>query len=266
MSMLRKNVGFFTDRGGTIGWLVNEEGIVVIDSQFPESAQKLITELKEKGSQPIEFLINTHHHGDHTGGNIAFKGVAKHALAHENSKANQKRVAAERNTEDNQWYPDMMFKEKWTHKIGDEIVSCSYHGRGHTNGDIITHFENANIAHMGDLVFNRRFPYIDKSSGAHIENWISILDETVKKFDDDVIFIFGHAGEGYEVTGSKEDIKAFANYLEQMLMEVEKSISAGKTLDEIKEEIKGIAGAPEWTGNGIHRSLEAAYTELTEKK
>ncbi|WP_235298761.1 MBL fold metallo-hydrolase [Portibacter marinus] len=261
---LRKNVGFYTDRGGTIGWMVNDEGVVVIDAQFPESAENLIGEIRKQTDQKVNFLINTHHHGDHTGGNIAFKEMTEHVFAHENSKANQMRVAKERGNEEGQLYPDMTFEEEWSNQIGDETITCSYHGRGHTNGDIITHFENANIVHMGDLVFNRRFPYIDKSAGAHIGNWIHILDHTVKRFDEDTIFIFGHSGEGFEITGSIEDVKAFTNYLEQLMLEVEKGIEAGKSLQDLKKEMTVVKGAPQWSGNGIERSLDAAYMELTE--
>ncbi len=265
-TMLRKNVGFFTGSGGTIGWLVNKGGIVVVDSQFPDTAKELIKEVQKNTDRRINYLINTHHHGDHTSGNIAFKGIVDHVFAHDNSKVNQMRVAKERGKEDTQLYPDLTFVDQWSARIGDETISCSYHGRGHTNGDILTHFENANVVHMGDLLFNRRFPYIDTGAGAHIQNWISILDRTIRKFDDETIFIFGHAGDGYEITGTKEDIKEFANYLEQLLVQVDQGIKAGKSLENMKTEMETIAGAPQWKGKGISRSLDAAYKELIEKK
>lgn len=264
--MLRNNVGFFTGQGGTIGWLVNKSGIAVVDSQFPASAAELISEIQKQGERRFDLLINTHHHGDHTGGNIAFKDIVDQVTAHENSKINQMKVAVDRNAEDKQLYPDTTFTDNWMAKIGDESISCSYHGQGHTNGDIFTHFENANIVHMGDLVFNRRFPYIDKSAGANIANWVKVLDKSTSMFDNETIFIFGHSGEGYNITGTKEDINAFKNYLEKLLMHTSSALKAGKSLDEMKAETKMIPGAPEWTGDGIERSLDAAYLELTEGK
>ncbi len=261
---LKGNVGYFTGRGGTIGWMVNKEAIAVIDSQFPASAKELIAEIQKKSDRKIDYLINTHHHGDHTGGNIAFKDIAVTVFAHENSKANQIRVARERGKEDSQLYPTLTFKNEWSTNLGDEIVSSTYHGRGHTDGDILTHFENANVVHMGDLLFNRRFPYIDKSAGAHIGNWIKILDTATTKFDNETIFIFGHAGEGYEITGSKEDINAFKNYLEKLMEFMQMEIKAGKSVEEIKNSTSIIPGAPEWKGKGISRSIEAAFQELTE--
>jgi glyoxylase-like metal-dependent hydrolase (beta-lactamase superfamily II) len=80
MTLLRKDVGIFTEQGGTIAWLVNNGGIVVVDSQFANTAQHAIDELKKKSEKPFKYLINTHHHGDHTGGNIAFKGIVEHVI------------------------------------------------------------------------------------------------------------------------------------------------------------------------------------------
>lgn len=90
ITMLRNDVGIFTERGGTIAFLLSKKGIVVVDSQFPDQSKHLIDELKKKSEQPFKLLINTHHHGDHSGGNIAFKGIAEHVLAHENSKRTRK--------------------------------------------------------------------------------------------------------------------------------------------------------------------------------
>src|ERR1700750_1320498 len=93
IQMLRDDLGIFTEKGGTIAFLLTKEGYVVVDSQFPEQSQHLIAELKKKSEQPFRLLINTHHHGDHTSGNISFKGLAQHVLAHSNSKINQETVA-----------------------------------------------------------------------------------------------------------------------------------------------------------------------------
>lgn len=216
-------------------------------------------------AKPIEYLINTHHHGDHTSGNIAFKGIAKHILAHENSKINQMNSAKVNKNEADQLYPDLTFTDRWQQIVADEVVDVQYWGAGHTNGDSIIHFQHANIVHAGDLVFNRRYPYIDKPNGANIENWINSLQTMQSNFDNDTLFIFGHAREGYQVTGGKDDLAAFADYLTALLEFVEGEIKAGKSKDQIMT-ATSIPGAPDWSGEGIERSLTAAYTELTEKK
>ena len=260
MRHLRGNVGIFTERGGTIGWLMAPKNVVIIDSQFPEQANHLLAEIQETGA-PIDYLINTHHHRDHTGGNIAFKGIAKSILAHTNSKANQMRVAEERGITEKQLYPDQTFITEWSNPVDDETVTLTYHGAAHTNGDAIIHFENANVVHIGDLVFNRRHPYIDKSAGADIENWIQVLDVAIRKFDDETIFIFGHAREGYQVTGGQDDLRAFGHYLEKLLEFVGKEIKSGKSLEDMLK-ADGIPGADEWKGRGIERPIKAAYAEL----
>jgi cyclase len=265
MYLLRRNVGVFVNRGGTIGWLFNEAGTVIVDSQFPDSAKELIQRIKAKGDRPIYTLINTHHHGDHSGGNIAFKGIAKQVVAHQNSKLNQERVAKERGKEASQLYPDVTFVESWSETYGDETVTITYHGAAHTNGDTVTHFENANIAHMGDLLFNRRFPYIDRKSGASIKNWIAVLRELYNKFDKDTLFIFGHAGNGYNITGSLADLQAKREYLEALLEFMAKMVNEGKSPADLGD-LKEIPGAPQWQGKGIARNIKAAYEELTAQK
>src|SRR5690606_21436929 len=132
-----------------------------------------------------------------------------------------------------------------------------------TNGDAIIHFQNANIVHMGDLVFNRRYPFIDKSAGADIGNWIQVLQKAMDTFDRDTLFIFGHSLDPEKVVGSQADLKAFQNYLSSLLDHVGSQIKSGRSLDEILK-TESIPGAPEWQGDGIERSLNAAYQELNQ--
>jgi glyoxylase-like metal-dependent hydrolase (beta-lactamase superfamily II) len=262
MRPLRNDIGMFTESGGTIGWMIKPDAAVVIDTQFPVQAGHLIEEIQKQTHAPIEYLINTHHHGDHTAGNIAFKGLAKKIVAHTNSKVNQKNAAVSRGTEDKQLYPDTLFDDSWSAKVSGEEIDIHYFGAAHTNGDGIIHFKNANVAHLGDLVFNRRFPYIDIGAGASIENWITVLEKINNLFDNDTMMICGHADNGHDVLIGKEDVLAFRNYLDQLLVVVGKEIKAGKSEEEIMA-IETIAGAPEWKGKGIERSLSAAYKELT---
>jgi len=244
MQMLRGGVGYFTERGGTIGWMATKDGIVVVDTQFPDQANHLVSEIDRLDLGNIDLLINTHHHGDHTAGNVVFEDRVDMILAHSNSRKNQEASAKKRGTEDKQ------------------VLTLDYHGAAHTDGDAFVHFENANVVHLGDLVFNRRFPYIDMGAGANIANWIKVLDQAVNNYDNETIYMWGHAGQGYNITGGKEDIKAFQNYLEKLLAFGEKSLRGGVTLDELKKTTTSIPGAEQWTGKGIERSLDAVYAEL----
>jgi cyclase len=265
IKMLRGDVGIFSERGGTIGFYQSTDGYAVIDSQFPDPAKHLMEELKKMKEQPIRYLINTHHHGDHTGGNISFKDIAEHVVGHENCLANYKRVAEQAKNADKQLFQDQTFGKKgWKQKLGKERIRAYYFGAGHTNGDAIIHFENANIAHMGDLLFNQLPPFIDRTSGANIQSWISVLQQAQKTFNSDTLFIFGHAADPAKVTGSKDDLTAFEDYLTKLLSFVDSQIKAGKTRDEIVK-VKDIPGVS-WKNSGAERSLSAAYDELTAKQ
>jgi cyclase len=262
ITMLTKDAGIFTEKGGTILFLLGKDGIVTVDSQFPEQSQHLIDELKKQHQQPFKLLINTHHHGDHSSGNISFKGITEHVLAHENSLLNQTKVAVAQKTEEKQLYPDKTYSVTWKEKVAGENISLYYFGAGHTNGDSFVHFENNNIVHTGDLLFNRRPPFVDRSAGANIKSWIMSLEKAGKQFDKKTSFVFGHAAEGYNVTGTRADLKAFASYLGNLLQYTEAQIKAGKSKEDILKTTE-IPGSPEWKGDGIQRPLTAAYEELT---
>jgi cyclase len=264
IKMLRGNVGIFTERGGTVGFQITTEGIIVVDSQFPDTVNNFISEVKKTNNTPFKFLLNTHHHGDHTGGNIAFKGLVEHVFGHENCLANLKRVAGQQNILDKQLLPDTTFTTELKMKAGKEKIKGSYHGPAHTNGDAVYFFEEANIMHVGDLMFNRRHPRVDRSSGANMRNWIQVLDKVIKETQKDTLFIFGHSLQPGAETGSAEDLKMFQDYLNKVLQFTEKEIKSGKSKEEFLQN-KSIPGVTEWQGDGIEHPLTAAYEELSSK-
>ena len=152
---LRRGVGYFTGQGGTIGYVVTGDGAIAVDSQFPVTAGVCVEGLKQKAPKGIELLINTHHHGDHTGGNTVFKPVVKHIVCQEKCLEWHKKTAAAAANPAPQAYGDLTFGESWSATLGDEKVWAFYNGTGHTSGDAIVVFEKANVVHMGDLMFNR---------------------------------------------------------------------------------------------------------------
>lgn len=258
--MLRNNIGIFTERGGTIGFLLGADGIVVIDAQFPDTAAHLIDDLKKRTSASFTYLLNTHHHGDHTSGNIAFKGLVNHVVAQEHSLANQKAVAEKSNTVDKQLYPDLTFTNDWKLKLSDEKIKADYYGPGHTNGDAVYHFENANIIHAGDLMFNKRHPFVDRTAGANMHSWIRDLDKIIKQANKDTIIIFGHSLNPGEETGTIEDLKKFQDYLGKVLDFATTEIKKGVSKEDFIKNTS-IPGVTEWSGQGIERPLTAAYEE-----
>ncbi len=264
MKYLRGHIGYFAERGGTIGWLSSKDGVVVVDAQFPEQARHLITEMSHLHKIPIETLINTHHHYDHTAGNIAFKNIAKQIIAHRNSLTNQQISARQRNVEDAQLYPNVLYDKTFQFYSGKESILLRHIGPAHTSGDTIVHFQNTNVVHMGDLVFNRRYPYIDRPAGANVQNWIEVLDRTLELFDRDTLYIFGHAGKGYDVIGDREDIKAMMAYLENLVQFGQKAIQQGTAIENLIAETKYIKGTESWDPGGLERNIEAIIYELSD--
>lgn len=264
MKYINGNVGYFTERGGTIAWMAEKDHIVVVDTQFPDQSQHLISQMKSMQLGNFDLLINTHHHRDHTAGNISYKDLVTDVVAHTNSKINQRNAAEKRGNLEEQWLPNVTFDDTWERKVGSETIKMYHYGAAHTNGDAITHFENANVAHLGDLIFNRKYPYIDTSAGANVQNWITVLDKVLDTFDNETAFIFGHAGKGYQVEGGKGDIKSFINYLSNLLELGNTLIKKGMPLEEALQNVAQIPGATEWQGEGIERSINAIYAELAE--
>lgn len=267
---LRRNVGLFSARGGTIGWLASAEALAIVDTQFAETAALCLAGLPGRADRTIDVVINTHHHGDHTSGNGVFKPVAKTIVAQANVPALQ-RAAAERAkppTIDKQVFADTTFAETWRMDLGDERVNARYFGAAHTNGDAVVLFEKANIVHMGDLVFNRLYPVIDRVSGASIRNWINILEKVAREYPADAIYIFGHGNAKFGVTGQRGDLLVFRDYLGSLLEHVQAQVTAGKNKAEIAT-MENFAGFPDFhqpLPNRLGANLGVAYDELTAGK
>lgn len=263
---IRNNFGVYIERGGTIGWYAAKDEVVVIDSQFPETVNKFITELQKKTTRKIDLFFNTHHHSDHTAGNVYIKDFAKKMIAHENCIALQKKSYGS-NSNTQQVYAGTTFTDEWKQKIGNETVVAKYFGPAHTGGDAVIHFEKANIAHAGDLVFNKTFPYIDANGGGSIASWIETLEKVVKYYSKDTLFIFGHGASNDLVTGSLSDVVAMKDLLLALVDFVSKGIKDGKNKVEISlsTDIPGTDGWKERVSGMLRINLEKVYDELNKK-
>lgn len=265
---LRRNTGIYTERGGTIGWLASEDALIAVDSQYPETVSNFIAGIKERSNRSVDYLINTHHHGDHTGGNAEFGDFATHIVAHEHVPDLQMKAAERRGEEtvNNQRTAEITYSETWKQEVGDEIIHLSHRGPAHTGGDTVVYFEKANVAHLGDLVFNRAIPYIDPASGALISNWVTTLDEVTETLPADALYIFGHANPGFEVTGNKEDVLVMRNFLAEVLDYTRKGIAAGQSKEELQQKtvLDGFEDFrnPDWFLQ-LDFPIGVAYEELT---
>ena len=261
---LRRNVGAFHMRGGTIGWLISDDALVVVDSQYPDPASACLSGLKMRSSRMIDVLVNTHHHGDHTGGNKVLRAATREIVSHANVPGLQRRQARQRGTVANQAYPDTTFDENWRMDAGDEVVSARYYGSAHTSGDVVVTFERANIAHLGDLLFNRRDPFVDRPGGASIRGWIKLLPQVINDHDSDTLYIFGHAGARFSVTGAADDLVVQRQYFEAVLEHVERGVAAGHSQEQIAslERLPGMDDHDS-TPQSLARVLNVAVEELT---
>ena len=253
-------------RGGTIGYLVNDDGVVVVDSQFPEPAQWLLDGLNTCLEQrTVDFLINTHHHGDHTGGNAVFRGVARHVVAHVKADEHMRRPPGAEPPAD-QLFPDTTFTEEWSAEVGDERITARHYGRAHTSGDAVITFERANVVHMGDLVFNQRHPVVDRAAGATIRNWMTVLDRTASDHAPDTVYIFGHANTGLPVTGDHTELARLRDYFGALLAFVEAQVRAGRSREEIlamRDPLPGFESYGPFGQPGPRDPLTCAYEEVT---
>lgn len=261
---VRRNVGVFTMRGGTIGWLINRDAVVVVDTQFPDTAPACVDGLKQRAAnRGIDTVFNTHHHGDHTGGNAVMRGAAKRLLAHANAAEMLKKTPPGPNPPP--MLPDATFDKVWAQDFGDEKVTARYDGPGHTGGDAMIHFERAQVVHMGDLLFHERHPRVDRPAGASIQNWMKILERVTADMPADTIYIAGHSKEGLPVTVDRKAVLQFRNYLDAALTLTRKGIAAGQT----KEALAATAALPGFEGYqgggvlSLSGVLNAAFDELS---
>jgi len=264
---LRRGAGFFTGRGGTIGWLATTAALVVVDTQFPDTAAVCLTALAGRSDRTLDAVINTHHHFDHTSGNPVFKPVARTIVAHARVPRLQFAAAEKNGDLDRQVFADTTFTDVWRHDSGDEIVTAQYFGPAHTGGDAVVTFERANIVHLGDLVFNRLYPYIDRPGGASVRGWVQRLEEAHRTFPADAIYLFGHGNPKFGVTGTRDDLLVMRDLLTAMLDHVQTGIAAGRTREQVTT-LDNLPGFPDFhvpAPTRLPGILGAVYDELTAK-
>ncbi len=270
LTLVRGSVGTFTGQGGTIGWHIDTRSVVVVDSQFPASAKTCLDAVNARtDGRPLDFLVNTHHHGDHTGGNGVFRSVSRKILAQANVPRLQREAAARATQAAQPGQPpvpepifaDTTFEVTWRQPVGDEVMALKHYGPAHTGGDAVITFEKANVVHMGDLVFHRRHPVIDRPGGAFIANWITTLERAVADHDSGTLYIYGHANPAFQVTGGSADLLYMRDYLTALLDFVRGEMRAGKSREEIIKITDPLKGFPDH-GPFIPRVLTAAYDEL----
>ena len=237
---------------GNVGLLVGDDGVLMIDDQFAPLADKIRAATAKISDGKLKFLVNTHWHGDHTGGNGIF-GKEATIVAHTNVR---KRLSAEQS---GAALPVVTYDDSVSLHINGEDVEIVHFPAGHTDGDSILFFKQANVVHMGDQFFSGRFPYIDLGSGGSVEGYMENVKRVINRLPSDVKVIPGHGP-----LSTLDDLKKFHTMMVKTTAVVRDQMKAGNGLEEIQK-----AGLPsewkDWGGSFINqdRWIEIVYNSYS---
>jgi glyoxylase-like metal-dependent hydrolase (beta-lactamase superfamily II) len=258
---LSGNVYMLTGAGGNIGASVGPDGIMIVDDQFAPLAEKIRAVLKTLGTGPLKFVVNTHWHGDHTGGNAKF-GTEATIVAHHNVR---RRLSSEQKifgqpvpASPKEALPVVTYGQSVSLHFNNEEIRIVHFPHGHTDGDSVIYFTGANVVHMGDHFFAGRFPFVDLENGGNVVGLTKNVAEIMKDLPVGVKLIPGHGP-----LATVEDLKLYHRMLVETTDIVRRQKQAGKTLEQIKAQ-----GLPaEWNnwGTGFIKTpqwIELIYRSL----
>lgn len=256
--------------GGNIGASVGEDGIVIVDDQYAPLADKIQAALKGITDKPVRFIINTHYHGDHTGGNAYFQKQAP-IIAHDNVRKRLETGGAAGNggsvhmdvkPSPKEALPIITFDHDVTVHLNGEDIRALYFPAGHTDGDSIIFFPKSNVVHMGDDFVTYGFPFIDVDSGGSINGMIDGVEKVIAQVPADVKIIPGHGP-----VSNLDDVRAYLTMLKATRDVVAKALQEGKSLDQMKQ-AKLLDPWKKYSGDFISEDvfLETLYNSLSGQK
>jgi cyclase len=264
------NVYMLTGAGGNIGVSAGDDGIVIVDDQFAPLAGKIRAALKDITDKPVRFVINTHWHGDHTGGNPQF-GETSTIIAHTNVRkrlaegmagappipATPPMVKA--------GLPVITFDHDVTVHVNGEDIQAIHFPSGHTDGDSVIFFPNSHVVHMGDDFVTYGFPFIDLRSGGSVKGMIAACEKIMATLPADTKVIPGHGP-----LSTVDDLKPFVQMLRETSAIVQKGIDQHKTIEQLQKENVLAAYADKWSPKGAfidtNKHIETLYNDLSGKK
>jgi cyclase len=267
------NIYMLEGAGGNIAASVGEDGIVIVDDQFAPLADKIQAALKELKitDKPVRFVINTHYHGDHTGGNEPFANVGSTVIAHDNVRkrletggtaGNGGSIKLEQKAAPKVALPIITFEHDVTVHLNGEDIRALHFPSGHTDGDSIIFFPKNNVVHMGDDFVRYGFPFIDVASGGSVQGMIDAMEKTTVQLPADVKVIPGHGA-----LSNLDDVRAFTKMLKETSAVVQKALNDHQTLEQMKQE-KILAPWDKFSGSFINSDafIETLYNSLTSHK
>jgi len=259
------NIYMLQGSGGNIGVLTGDEGTLMIDDQFAPLSEKIKSAIQEISDKPVNYLINTHWHGDHTGGNENFANDGALIIAHENvrermSKDQVRPFGRTTNASPEMAWPKMTFNDKLNFHFNNHNINVIHVHDAHTDGDAFVYFAEANVLHMGDCFFKDRFPFIDTALGGSPEGAIKATSIALMICDDETKIIPGHGS-----LANKEDLKRYFDMILTMRDRITSAIKSDKTLEETLD--ANLTEGFEGWGDGfindekIVKTLYNAYSE-----
>ena len=237
--------------GGNLGVSVGKDGVFLIDSQFAELTHKIKAAIAKISPTPVRFVVNTHWHGDHTGGNENFGKSGAIIVAQDNVRVRMS--TAQFNTVFNDTTPPspegslpvVTFADAVTFHWNGQDVWVFHLPNAHTDGDAVIQFKQANVVHTGDILFSGIYPFIDISAGGSVKGTIAAADRILAAIDDNTKLIPGHGP-----LASKKDLKAYRDMLADISGKIEAMLAKGNTPDQIKAAKPSAAYDAKW-GNGF---------------
>jgi cyclase len=229
------NVYMLQGQGGNIGAVAGPEGILIVDNDYKAVSQKLSDALKELGAATPRFVLNTHWHGDHTEGNDFFGKQQSVIVAHANVRKRllDPPVIFGRKTAPyaSHALPIVTYTESMSLHLNGEEITLRHYPNGHTDGDTVVFFKNANVVHFGDNFFVGRFPFVDIDSGGSVQGLLVTLDSLIKTLPADAKLIPGHGP-----LASLNDLKAYRDIIAESSKIITDAMKAGKTAADIKKD------------------------------
>ena len=250
--------------GGNIGLSVGDDGILMIDDQYAPLAPKIKEAIRTISPKPVKFLLNTHWHGDHTGGNEAF-GETAPIIAHRNVRS---RMMAGMNAAGRvvapapaAALPDLTYDDHVVIHMNGEDIRALHFTRGHTDGDSVIVFPKSNVVHMGDNFFAGRFPFIDLASGGSVTGLIDTVEIVLRDLPADMKVIPGHGP-----LSTMDDLRKYLQMLRETRGIVEKGVAEGKSLAQLKEaKVLKAYDNLSWQFINADRFLETLFNDVTAK-
>jgi glyoxylase-like metal-dependent hydrolase (beta-lactamase superfamily II) len=264
------NIYMLEGQGGNIAASVGEDGIVIVDDEFAPLAEKIQAALKNLGvtDKPVRFVINTHYHGDHSGGNAPFANSGSTIIAQDNVRkrlisggtaGNGSSLKMENKPAEKAALPIITFEHDVTVHLNGEDIRALHVPAGHTDGDAIIFFPANKVVHMGDDFVRYGFPFIDVASGGSVQGMAAGLEKALTELPADVKVIPGHG-----VLSNLDDVRAYIKMLHETSAVVQKAIDAKKSVDQMKQE-KILEPWAKWSNDFVSQDvfIETLYNSLT---